>query len=677
MRILTLLINDNNNPEIASKGSNGNINLIIQLIFCFILSLSFCSQSRAQWVSDPGANLKLVQGSSDPINISSVKDFNGGAFIFWQDSRAGSTSQVYFIHVNAAGNATFPDNGKNISVLNTGKENPVTAQSLPNTALAAWKEAGKYGRLFVQRFSSGGLYLWKNEGLVLTDSTCSVSGYSAASDNLGNVYVSYISRQAGLNSNYSVEYRKITSDGKFVSDTASVISTSADRKSQSSVVPDNLGGAFVYWLEYVNNKSVLLLRHINVHGQTDWGKNPLPVSDAGSNVINYKALSFESRDSYVAWQVLNQDKDIYHQVVTAKGKSLWGDGGRPVTKQKGNQINPNVVTADSTIYVSWTDDFRKDQDVYIQRFNRSGEPLWQKSGVSVIGINGSQFGQRIIRDGRDGVILGWIDRRQDSARANIYVQKINAGGSKMWDSLGVPAASHFNSPKSYLNLVSDDNGGVIAVFRENRGGKKEIYGQRIFNSGVYASKIADFEVSLTGDSVKVSWYYAAQSAPPVYSVERAVQADSGSLKWKSIRRINSGDQPGKNHYIIFDRPGAGGTYYYRIIAGKPGSDTVTSGMERIDLFTDNSKVILAQNSPNPFSDSTSIRFFLPEKDSVTLEFYNGHLEKINELKKTFPAGENTVPFSAKGLEPGIYFYRLKTGDFVDVKKMIITKRING
>lgn len=605
MRTLTLLINDNYYPEIAPVRNSSNIKHIIQLIFCFLLTFGFYSQSPAQWVSDPRANSKLVLDTKDPINISSVKDWNGGAFIFWQDSKSGSESQVYFIHVNAGGESTFQAGGKDVSALTRGKEDPVTARSLPNTALVAWRETGKYGKLFAQRVSSSGLYLWKNEGLALTDSTFSVSGYSAASDNLGNVYVSYVSKSPGINSNYRVEYRKISSDGRFVSDSASVVSASVNRKSLTSVVPDNRGGAFVYWLEYISNKTVLYIQHINENGRTDWGKNPLPVSEDTFNVINYKAKSFGSRDTYVAWQVLKQDKDIYHQVVTSGGKFLWGDGGRAVTKQKGNQINPNFIINDSTIYLSWTDDFKKDQDVYIQKFNRSGAPLWQKWGVSVIGINGSQFGQRIIADGSSGVILGWVDRRQDSVRADIYLQKISAGGKKMWDSLGVPAASHYNSQKSYLNLVSDDNGGVIAVFRENRNGKKGIYGQRVFNTGIYSSQIADFKPRLTD------------------------------------------------------------------------VDTVKSGAGNMGLFRDDSKIILAQNSPNPFSDSTSIKFFLPEKDSVTLEFYNGHLEKINELQKTFPAGENTVPFSAKGLEPGVYFYRLKAGDFVDVKKMVITKRING
>ena len=40
-------------------------------------------------------------------------------------------------------------------------------------------------------------------------------------------------------------------------------------------------------------------------------------------------------------------------------------------------------------------------------------------------------------------------------------------------------------------------------------------------------------------------------------------------------------------------------------------------------------------------------------------------------EKFFPAGENYVTFYANGLQPGIYFFRFYTKDFVEVKKMVV------
>ena len=80
----------------------------------------------------------------------------------------------------------------------------------------------------------------------------------------------------------------------------------------------------------------------------------------------------------------------------------------------------------------------------------------------------------MISDGNNGSIISWIDRRKDSTLANIYIQKLNSTGKFKWDSLGVAVASHNNTPKSYLSLVSDENGGAIAIFKEKRDGKNTI-----------------------------------------------------------------------------------------------------------------------------------------------------------------------------------------------------------
>ena len=47
---------------------------------------------------------------------------------------------------------------------------------------------------------------------------------------------------------------------------------------------------------------------------------------------------------------------------------------------------------------------------------------------------------------------------------------------------------------------------------------------------------------------------------------------------------------------------------------------------------------------------------------------------ISEIEgKNYPAGENKVVFSGKNLPAGVYFYRVQSGDFVDVRKMVLSR----
>ena len=48
------------------------------------------------------------------------------------------------------------------------------------------------------------------------------------------------------------------------------------------------------------------------------------------------------------------------------------------------------------------------------------------------------------------------------------------------------------------------------------------------------------------------------------------------------------------------------------------------------------------------------------------------LNIIDEIKNKFPAGENSITFAPFNRQPGIYFYKFECGDFVEVKKMVLT-----
>ena len=83
---------------------------------------------------------------------------------------------------------------------------------------------------------------------------------------------------------------------------------------------------------------------------------------------------------------------------------------------------------------------------------------------------------------------------------------------------------------------------------------------------------------------------------------------------------------------------------------------------------------LAQNYPNPFNPETEINFTLQENNFVTLKVYDVSGRLIQELVNDFrTAGNYSVNFNATGIPSGIYFYKLESGSFTDVKKMILVK----
>jgi hypothetical protein len=83
---------------------------------------------------------------------------------------------------------------------------------------------------------------------------------------------------------------------------------------------------------------------------------------------------------------------------------------------------------------------------------------------------------------------------------------------------------------------------------------------------------------------------------------------------------------------------------------------------------------LAQNYPNPFNPSTTIQYSIPKATHVTVRVYNLLGEEIETLvDQSQTAGSYSLRFDASRLASGMYFYQLKTAEFVSTKKMILTK----
>ena len=85
-------------------------------------------------------------------------------------------------------------------------------------------------------------------------------------------------------------------------------------------------------------------------------------------------------------------------------------------------------------------------------------------------------------------------------------------------------------------------------------------------------------------------------------------------------------------------------------------------------------ISLYQNYPNPFNPSTLIKYQLPVSDNVTIKVYDVLGNEITTLVDEFkPAGSYRISFDASKLSSGVYFYRLQTSGFNEIKKMVYLK----
>ena len=83
---------------------------------------------------------------------------------------------------------------------------------------------------------------------------------------------------------------------------------------------------------------------------------------------------------------------------------------------------------------------------------------------------------------------------------------------------------------------------------------------------------------------------------------------------------------------------------------------------------------LAQNYPNPFNPRTVISYQLPVTSHIDLSIFNVLGQKMATIvDEKQPAGQYTYEFDASKFDSGIYFYRLKTNNFCETKRMLLLK----
>ncbi|MDZ7375881.1 MAG: T9SS type A sorting domain-containing protein, partial [candidate division KSB1 bacterium] len=88
---------------------------------------------------------------------------------------------------------------------------------------------------------------------------------------------------------------------------------------------------------------------------------------------------------------------------------------------------------------------------------------------------------------------------------------------------------------------------------------------------------------------------------------------------------------------------------------------------------------LSQNYPNPFNPTTTIAYRIGKKGAVELSIYNVLGQKIKTLvDEVKPAGNYQVSWDGTNqlgqlVSSGIYFYSLKSGEFIKTNKMVLLR----
>jgi hypothetical protein len=166
------------------------------------------------------------------------------------------------------------------------------------------------------------------------------------------------------------------------------------------------------------------------------------------------------------------------------------------------------------------------------------------------------------------------------------------------------------------------------------------------------------------DEADLKQYLVFKSSTPGIPDNAPVYASTTSLNYTDP--VALGDTP--VYYVVKAQDVHGNV--------GPGSGEIRISLVGVELIDTSvpTDYTLSQNYPNPFNPTTTIEYALKQAGSVTLKVLNVLGEEIATIESGFrPAGRYSVSFDASRLASGVYLYQIRSGNFVDVKRMMLIK----
>jgi hypothetical protein len=279
-------------------------------------------------------------------------------------------------------------------------------------------------------------------------------------------------------------------------------------------------------------------------------------------------------------------------------------------------------------------------------------------------------------NGRIDVI--WLDTRDNpgTVLSALYYSNSNDGGVT-WspnERLSEYFNPHVGWPNQnkmgdYFDMISEVNGAHLAWAATFTGGQ-DVYYSFITDTTVIPVELISFTGISNGKEVILNWSTASELNNQLFEIQRSFEGSD----FATIGFVNGkGTTSEKQDYIYKDKILSDGKYYYRLKQIDYLGQSEYSDIIEMDIRAFSS-YLLEQNFPNPFNPTTTIGYGLKEKSNVKITVINSIGEEVALLvNQEKESGYHTIEFNAANLPSGVYFYQLRAGNFIEMKKMILIK----
>ncbi len=333
-------------------------------------------------------------------------------------------------------------------------------------------------------------------------------------------------------------------------------SAALNTQNEYTLLGDERGGAWLAWIQPLMNTGLAsaLPRYQHLLGNgaphsrdgrwllqqnsTQTGKTDRPFVDQPAVAPGY------NNDAYIAWEDYRngqKNPDIYLQRLDTSGAPVWRYGGIPVCTAEKQQGLPVLLAVPGGVYVAWVDRRNADDDLYIQFVDMAGNVRWQADGLPLCAAPRTQSSLKLVSTGSVREVLAvWTDARAFYERGfDIYIQRMDTLGRTAWVADGkllAAQAGYQTSPSVIGDGRKGDKRGAYIAWMHEEGGVYGIRVQALDASGYYRYPDEGLLVQYSPLNQRAPRLVLGQNGTwfVLWAEERARGAEASVLKYKAF-----------------------------------------------------------------------------------------------------------------------------------------------
>ena len=325
---------------------------------------------------------------------------------------------------------------------------------------------------------------WPAYGAPVCTAYNSQSFQVAVSDGSGGIILVWRDLRSGFaGTSFDIYAQRVDAQGNplWQSDGVAVC-TQPEVQDFQVAASDGLGGVIVAWRDVRSGVVDVYVQRISASGTPMWTLDGVAVGTAGAQRDSPAITTDGAGGAIIVWRNLFGGSDLFAQRVNASGVLQWGADG-VVVSTIANSTPPITIVSDGAggAIFAWNDSRNfPDTDIFAQRVDASGTPLWSASGVALCLEGSAQAIRGTVSDGAGGAIVIWVDPRFDDLYS-VFAQRVDGAGVTKWQSDGLRVADKMlgDEVDSSPTAIGDGAGGVfVAWVRDN-----QILAQRVSGLG--------------------------------------------------------------------------------------------------------------------------------------------------------------------------------------------------